>query len=369
MAKANRRVLRLKIGEFDTSVLPEDARSPDRAAFRNAASQFLRKQFRQLDGVIETLVFGPEEIEVTWVESPDSPGPSGPIVKMLEERQCREAILLMRLFLSDTPDDTGLLYNLGMALSDAGQIEEAIGVLRRLLVLEPDHINGRVALGVALTRVGDNEGAAEELRRAAEEAPNNPWAQRNLGAALLKLGLAQEAVEPLRVATEVNPQDERAWYGLGQALELTGDRKGADEAYRKVLSLDEYGEAARLTREALSRLAQKSFEAAAPGVPRMGAVMYCLDALERFEKMTPDEVQKVGVEIAILGTSGLDVNDPTPKYRLRALPGEFSGLHLVSIEYVAFKQITPDEDIGFDLSREYEMALGMQQRRGLVQTS
>jgi hypothetical protein len=32
--------------------------------------------------------------------------------------------------------------------------------------------------------------------------------------------------------------------------------------------------------------------------------------------MAPDEVQKAGYEIAILGMNGLDVNDPTPKYRL-----------------------------------------------------
>ena len=91
----------------------------------------------------------------------------------------------------------------------------------------------------------------------------------------------------------------------------------------------------------------------------MDAVLYCLGALDRFAKMTPDEVQKVGFEIAILGMNGLDVNDSTPKYRLRSLPGEFSGLHLVSIEYVAFKQVLPDQDIGFDLSIEYRMALEM----------
>jgi hypothetical protein len=48
--------------------------------------------------------------------------------------------------------------------------------------------------------------------------------------------------------------------------------------------------------------------------------------------------------------NGLDVNDSTPKYRLRSLPGEFSGLHLVAIEYVAFKQVTPQTDIGFDFA-------------------
>jgi hypothetical protein len=92
------------------------------------------------------------------------------------------------------------------------------------------------------------------------------------------------------------------------------------------------------------------------GTPRMDAVMYCLDALEKFDGLTPEQVQAVTLEIAMLGRQGLDTNDPTPKYRLRSLPGEFTGLHLVSLLYVGFEQINPGHDVGFDLSQEYETA-------------
>ncbi len=87
--------------------------------------------------------------------------------------------------------------------------------------------------------------------------------------------------------------------------------------------------------------------------------MYCVGALEKFAAMDPGEVQKIGFEIAMLGTRGLDVNDPAQKYSLRSLPGQFSGLHLLCLEYVAFKQIAPEQDIGFDLSAEYRLALTM----------
>jgi tetratricopeptide (TPR) repeat protein len=206
-----------------------------------------------------------------------------------------------------------------------------------------------------LTRQDKNEQALVELQRAVSEAPDNPWAQRNLGACLLKLRQAEQAVEPLRKATELNPTDERAWYGLAQALELTGDIAGADAAYIKVLDINEFGEMAELARQGRTQLAGQTFRAA----PRMDAVMYCLGALERFEKMTPEEVQRIGFEIAMLGKSGLDVNNSAPSYRLRTLPGEFSGLQLVSIMYVAFQQIAPGQDVGFDLATEYEMALAM----------
>ena len=61
--------------------------------------------------------------------------------------------------------------------------------------------------------------------------------------------------------------------------------------------------------------------------------------------------------------NGIDVNNADSSYRLRSLPGEFSGLQLVCLEYVAFKQAAPQLDIGFDLSREYEMAQHLHEAR------
>jgi len=40
-----------------------------------------------------------------------------------------------------------------------------------------------------------------------------------------------------------------------------------------------------------------------------------------------------------------------------SLPEQFAGLRLVCLEHVAFKQVAPGVDIGFDLAREYAMAM------------
>ena len=87
--------------------------------------------------------------------------------------------------------------------------------------------------------------------------------------------------------------------------------------------------------------------------------MYCLGALEKFAGMPSEQVRKIGVEIAFLGTRGLDVNSPEAKYSLKSLEGNCSGLNLVCYEYVAFKQFAPEQNIGFDLDAEYETALGL----------
>ncbi len=110
-------------------------------------------------------------------------------------------------------------------------------------------------------------------------------------------------------------------------------------------------------------MAQKSFRSVTPSGIRLDAVMYCLGALEKFEIMPRDEVQQIGFEIALLGTRGIEVNDPAQKYTLRSLDGNFSGLHLVSLQYVAFKIIAPEQNIGFNLEDEYQAAEALFQKR------
>ena len=85
---------------------------------------------------------------MTWAQ-PTGSNPIEPIVEMLNKRQYAEAVPLMELLLSDDPDDTAILYNLGMVYSDRGEWEKSLACLNRLMELEPKNINGRVALGTA----------------------------------------------------------------------------------------------------------------------------------------------------------------------------------------------------------------------------
>ena len=104
---------------------------------------------------------------------------------------------------------------------------------------------------------------------------------------------------------------------------------------------------------------QINFRKRMPGGVRPDAVMYCLGAVERFEKMTTQQVQAVGFEIAILGMQGINPADSEKPYTLKSLPGQFSGLQLLCTMYVAFKRFAPDKDTGFDVSEEYSVALSM----------
>jgi hypothetical protein len=115
-------------------------------------------------------------------------------------------------------------------------------------------------------------------------------------------------------------------------------------------------EHALLARKALSKIAHSGFRDWLPGVERPEAVIYCLGAIERFENLPVSGVQRIAFEIAMLGRHGSDGNDPNQKYQLKSLKGSFSGLHLVCLMYVGFTLFAPEQDVGFDLSKEYAAA-------------
>jgi hypothetical protein len=135
------------------------------------------------------------------------------------------------------------------------------------------------------------------------------------------------------------------------------------KTYQKTIDMNEFGRLADVAREARRKAAEEAFKERAGGTLRPDAVMYCLSAIEKFENMSEEEVKRIGFEIAMKGRDGSDTNDPTPKYQLKSLPGDFSGLHLGCYIYVAFQSIAPETDSGFDLSKEYAGAKSLHTER------
>lgn len=348
----------LSVQDFLTYLLPEKSSKVGTAEFRKAVVKFYTDQFAEAGG--NTIVeIDEENISVQWIPDEVAKDPFAYALDLLRHGELAEAVPLLESFLAADPDDIDTLYNLGMAQSDLGRFDDAVRHLSRLVKLKPDHVNGVVALGVAYQRSGASEKAIEVLERAIHLDAKNGYAQRNLGALLMKLGRIDEAEGHLRAAYQIMPQDQASAYGLAQCLGKSGNAEklaDADELYVEAVRLDQVPQITELARQARSRLAHQSFSDAAAGGLRMDAVMYCLSALQKFSEMDAEEVQNVAFEIAMLGRSGLDTNDSSPKYTLRSLSGNYTGLQLVSMMFVGFKKIDPSLDVGFDLSREYEAA-------------
>jgi len=138
-------------------------------------------------------------------------------------------------------------------------------------------------------------------------------------------------------------------------LEQSGVTAEAETAYQRVITLDPGGHLAEKAEAGRNRITQIKFRKAG-GTLRPDVLTYCGDALGMFEGKPKEEVQRITLEIAMLGAKGLSVNDPSTKYQLRSLPGDFTGLQLLCIEYVGFKIIDPTVDIGFDIYAEYAEA-------------
>ncbi len=346
------------IRDFDRGLLPPDARRVGSERFEQEVITYYQRQFAAVGGTV-TLDMDEENIRVVWRPGDASEDPLEYALTLLRRGELEQAIPLMESLLVADPEDPDVLYNLGMAYSDTGRIDEAIELLSRAVETDPENANAFVALGVARQRNGEPSEALKALRSAIALDPVNSYAHRNLGGILAGLGGLREAEPHLREAVRLAPEDQQAVHGLAAVLHKLGDDERvaeADELYQRAIEIDPASQVAELARQARSGMAQESFRDAGGGTPRMDAVMYCLGALEKFDAMTPEQVRAVTLEIALLGRQGLDTNDPTPKYTLRSLPGEFTGLHLVSLLYVGFEQISPGNDIGFDLSREYETA-------------
>jgi hypothetical protein len=112
--------------------------------------------------------------------------------------------------------------------------------------------------------------------------------------------------------------------------------------------------------KARTAFAHRRLKSSSVGGFRPDVMMYISGALQTLKKMGPQKRQAIALEIAMLGRSGLDINDPDDKYTLSALPGKFSGLHLLAIMYTAFRQIDPKMDTGVDFAAEYKAAVEMQ---------
>ncbi len=346
------------VRDFDRNLLPPDARRVGSERFEQEVITYYQRQFAAVGGTV-TLDMDDESIRVMWRPGDASEDPFEYALSLLRRGELEQAIPLMESLLTANPEDPAVLYNLGMAYSDTGQIEDAIELLSQAVELDPENANAFVALGVAHQRNSEPSEALAALRSAVSLDPANSYAHRNLGGILVSLGGLKEAEPHLREAVRLAPNDQQAVYGLAATLHKLGDGDQvteADDLYQRAIEIDPDSQVAEIARQARSNTAQQSFRGTGGGAPRMDAVMYCLDALEKFDAMTPDQVQAVTLEIALLGRQGLDTNDSTPKYSLRSLPGGFTGLHLVSLMYVGFKQMAPDHDMGFDLSEEYETA-------------
>jgi len=211
-------------------------------------------------------------------------------------------------------------------------------------------------------RIGDLRAAKEYTLKALKITPDNPFALRNLGGIFGKEKDYLNSFYHLQKSYNINPDDPQTVYGLAFAYQSLNDFENADKYFNALLDMRAPETLKELAREGLGEIAVKTLKS--KGL-RMDVVFYIVNAMDTFKGMSKQQIKNTSFEIGLLGRQGLDINDPTKKFTLMTLPGEFTALQLVSIMYAGFKQFEPGMNLGIDFSEEYDLALKLAQSEAL----
>ncbi len=347
-----------RIEDYDLSLLPIDAEllKSDRQMLEEAVADAYAEQFKKLGGEA-SIAIANGVVTVRWLPESDVDQIVERAGRLLSKGDYATGVPILRSLLAKHPGHLGLLYNLGMALGDKGETGDALVLLTRLVGIAPEDAHAWTALGLAQARSGDTAAAIKSFGRSLAINPDEGHAHRNLGGILINSSPA-DALPHLRRAVELMPDDQASRYGHGFALLRTGSERDADAELAKAIEMNPLSPVAEQARSARREIAHANMRSAGSHGLRADVVFYLLAALRLF-KQEPEKLKPVTFEITVLGRRGLDINNAEKKYTLNSLPGDFSGMQLVSYMYVGLSSLAPGHDPGIDLSAEYAEALRM----------
>ena len=105
----------------------------------------------------------------------------------------------------------------------------------------------------------------------------------------MKQGRFEEARNTLQACLQVAPSDVAALVGLGEALEALGEGGEADTVYRTAVKIGGPDHIIDIAKDRLTKMAEAKLRSGAKFRP--DALEYIKFALDRFSKMTPQDIQ------------------------------------------------------------------------------
>jgi tetratricopeptide (TPR) repeat protein len=353
---------KIPLHRFDTNLLPPGARQVGTEAFKMAVLTHFATEYAAQG---QTALVTVDDEDITVMAFPAESSALDFVLPMLKAGKIAEAVPYLESLTKSAPANANVLYNLGIAYNELGQFDEAIIRLKRAVQLAPAHAHAWVGIGNAYHRMRKQEQALDAFEQAVKADPNDGYTRRNLGGMLIGFNRIDEALAHLRIALKLMPDDPQSIFGLATALDAVGTDEADEEADALYLRFIEEHPSSPLVKQAeesRSAFAHKRLKSRSVGGFRPDVMMFIASALQIFDKQGPKKRQEIALEIAMLGRSGLDINDSDDKYKLKSLPGTFSGLHLLAIMYAAFRQIDPTMKTGADFDAEYLAALELQNK-------
>jgi tetratricopeptide (TPR) repeat protein len=159
-----------------------------------------------------------------------------------------DALAAIRLLAADNPDAPVIQTTLARALKDAGQFDAALAAYRDAAKRWPTDAALLHDLAVTARQASNraNGAAASSLRDEAMRAeqaaltldPESAMAHNSVGLMAIDRDDAATAVKAFEQATRLDSGNASYWANLGNARRATGDRTGAEQAYRRALDTD-----------------------------------------------------------------------------------------------------------------------------------
>jgi protein O-mannosyl-transferase len=148
----------------------------------------------------------------------------------------RGLIALYTATLKENPGCWMAHYNLGIMLTEQGDVDQAIDHYQHAVALRPAYAEAHYNLGRLLVEQGRVDDAVAHYEKALEINPGDPEAQNNLGVTLFSNGRVGDAIPHYQKAIEIQPDYAEASCNLANALISKGDFDGAIASYRVCLA-------------------------------------------------------------------------------------------------------------------------------------
>jgi tetratricopeptide (TPR) repeat protein len=158
-------------------------------------------------------------------------------IVLSQKGEIDEAIAHYRTTLQMRPDFSDANYNLGNALLQRGEIDEAILHCQKAVMVQPFDPDAQVALGNALFQKGLVDDAIVHYEKALALRPYYVIAHYSLSTALLRKGEPDAAISHCRAALSIRPEHAEARINLAVALDQKGQIADAIVNYEKALTI------------------------------------------------------------------------------------------------------------------------------------
>jgi tetratricopeptide (TPR) repeat protein len=157
-----------------------------------------------------------------------------------EKGSMDEALSLISEGLAIEPENTELIFELGVIYDKQGNVDRAIEEMKKVIALNPDHTDALNYLGYTYADRGVNlEEAEQMIRKALAQEPDNGYIIDSLGWLYYRKGMYEEAAAYIERAVSLVPDDPTILEHLGDVYRQMNQKDKAIEYYEKALQKKE----------------------------------------------------------------------------------------------------------------------------------